>query len=422
MYNSSEKKRDPFRWVMLLFVCLFFFIVLGFTNQSFNIFLRVITEDMGWTTTQRTAIAAAMSSGMIWFVFVAGTLLDRFSAKKILGSVILVAAVLVFLRGQAQGFTFFFMLMFAFGAVSAFYQPACTKIITLWFDKDELTLANGFLTAASPMGQITASYLGVPMMAALGGWKALFMVMGGAAATVAIFFFFLGKDKKSADAALGSTSIGASDLGFWKNIKGVSKAPLFWIYCIANVAFLGTVYAGGSLGQVVLQADPNWLLDPAVSSRIPAFNNITSMCAYVIVPLVIAKIGFKWFRPLAIVGGIIAPIMFYIGYQSYSFWTLAVCMMIAGVFYGAIIPAPKVLMLSLPQVSGLRAGTGLGFYTTIERVGITVMTTFLGTLISTHPGSMAVVLSRFFQIQLISPALLIIAMIIIHKQKKKEAA
>ena len=33
-----------------------------------------MTEDMGWTVTQRASIAAAMSSGMIWFVFVAGIL------------------------------------------------------------------------------------------------------------------------------------------------------------------------------------------------------------------------------------------------------------------------------------------------------------------------------------------------------------
>ena len=131
----SEGK-NPFRWVMLLFVCLFYFIILGFCNQSFNILLGTITTDMGWDTAQRTAIAGAMPSGMIWFVFIAGITMDKISVKKVLGSSIMICAVLIFLRGQAEGFMFFWVLMFLFGVASAFYSPATTKVITLWFDKD----------------------------------------------------------------------------------------------------------------------------------------------------------------------------------------------------------------------------------------------------------------------------------------------
>ncbi|MDF2949123.1 MAG: yjjL, partial [Sedimentibacter sp.] len=203
----QSKGKSSFRWVMLLFVCLFYFLILGFCNQSFNILLGTITTDMGWEATQRTAVATAMSTGMIWFVFVAGIMMDKFSVKKVLGSSVLICAALIFLRGQAKGFTFFFTLMFLFGAASAFYMPATTKIITLWFDSDELALANGFLTAASPMGQITANYFAVKIMMAIGGWQALYTFIGVAVVVLTIAFFVFAKERKSSEASLVSNTL-----------------------------------------------------------------------------------------------------------------------------------------------------------------------------------------------------------------------
>ena len=195
-FNDSTVKlneKDPFRWVMLLFIFLFYFTILGFTNQTFNILLATITEDMGWSTTQRTAIAGAMSSGMIWFVFAAGAMLDRFSVKKIMGSAVLLAAALILIRGQAQNFEVWFVIMFLFGVASAFYMPACTKMIGLWFDDRELAFANGVLTAASPIGQLTANLFGVRIMYAVGGWETLYTMMGISVTLIVIFFFIIGR-------------------------------------------------------------------------------------------------------------------------------------------------------------------------------------------------------------------------------------
>lgn len=407
----SEGK-NPFRWVMLLFVCLFYFIILGFCNQSFNILLGTITTDMGWDTAQRTAIAGAMPSGMIWFVFIAGITMDKISVKKVLGSSIMICAVLIFLRGQAEGFMFFWVLMFLFGVASAFYSPATTKVITLWFDKDELPLANGCLTAASPIGQITANYSAVKIMQSIGGWQALYSLIGVACFVVAVAFFVLGKDRKSEDASLKSNILTKEDLGLWKNVKGIIKVPYVWLMIIANMCFLGSIYAGGTFGLLVLQTDPGWMIDTAVSGRIPAWNNLFSMFAYILIPIVISKIGRQHYPKIAIICGLVAPICFFIGYRSYNVTVISAMMAISGIFYGGIVPAPKVLMLEHPEVSGLRAGTALGVYVTLERIGITIFITILGTLISQNPQQMSIVLSRFFLIQLISPLLIFIGMFV----------
>ena len=417
----NSRGKSPFRWAMLLFVCLFYFLILGFCNQSFNILLKTITTDMGWEATQRTAVATAMSTGMIWFVFVAGIMMDKFSVKKVLGSSVAICAVLIFLRGQATGFMFFFTIMFLFGAASAFYMPATTKIITLWFDSDELPLANGCLTAASPVGQITANYFAVKIMLAIGGWQTLYTMIGVCVMVLTLAFFIMGKERKSEDASLASNTLTKDDLGLWKNIKGILKVPYVWLMIFANMFFLGSIYAGGAFGQLVLQTDPGWMIDKAVSGKIPAWNNLASMFAYILVPLFIAKIGRKHYTKIAVICGILAPVCFAIGFRSYDITIISVMMVIAGICYGGIVPAPKVLMLQRPEVSGPRAGTALGLYVTAERIGITIFTATLGTLISSGTMQMSHVLSSFFLLQLIAPALIFIG-IFLNKNSAKKAA
>lgn len=415
----QSKGKSPFRWVMLMFVVLFYFIILGFANQSFNILLATITTDMGWDTVQRTAVAGAMSTGMIWFVFVAGITMDKISTKKVLASSVIMSAILIFLRGQATGFMFFWILMFLFGVASAFYMPATTKIITLWFDRDELAFANGWLTAASPMGQLTANYFAVKIMMAIGGWQALYMLVGVCVLLVAVAFLFFGKERTSEEASLESASLTKDDLGLWKNVKGILKVPYVWMMILANMFFLGSIYAGGTFGQVVLQTDPGWMIDKAVSGRIPAWNNMFSMFAYILVPLFIAKIGRKHYTKIAIVAGIIAPLCFIFGYRTYDVVFLSVMMAVAGIMYGAIVPAPKVLMLSHPEVSGPRAGTALGVYVTVERIGITTFITILGTLISSGTMQMSHVYSYFYILQLVSPLLIFLGIFVKRRDMEK---
>ena len=419
--NQQVQSRNPFRWVMLLFVCLFYFLILGYGNQAFNILLATITQDMGWEPAQRTAVATAMSTGMIWFVFVAGITMDKISTKKVLATAIALCGVLFFLRGQATGFMFFFVIMFIFGAVSAFYMPATTKIITLWFDKDELALANGCLTAASPLGQITANYFAVRIMTSLGGWTTMYVTLGVVVFVAAIAFFVFGKEKKSADASLSSEALSKEDLGLWKNIKGILKVPYVWVMCVANMCFLGAIYAGGTYGQLVLQTDPGWMIDRSVSGQIPAWNNFASMFCYILFPIFIAKIGRKHYTKCAIICGLIAPVCFMIGYSSYSVMLLSAMMLLSGICYGAIVPAPKVLMLQHPQVSGPRAGTALGMYVTIERIGISLFTGTLGTLISLGTIPISNVLSYFYAIQFIAPVLIFVG-IFMRKAEVKKAS
>jgi MFS family permease len=145
------------------------------------------------------------------------------------------------------------------------------------------------------------------------------------------------------------------------------------------------------------------------------------MFSYILVPLFIAKIGRQNYTKVAVLCGILAPICFIVGYGSYSVTVISIMMALAGIFYGGIVPAPKILMLSHPEVSGPRAGTALGLYVTAERIGISFFTATLGSLISTGTMSMNFVLTWFWVIQFVAPILIFVG-IFIKKHDAKKAA
>ena len=426
--DVSLIRRNPFRWVMLAFICFFYFFILGFSNQAFNALLATISLDLGWTDVQRTSVATAVPTGMIWFVFFAGVLTDKISVKKLLCSAIAVGGILIALRGQAQGFMFFFMIMFLFGVASAFYLPSCTKVVSLWFDKDELMFANGCLTAASPLGMLVANLFTARIIAAVGGWRMMYMIIGIVSILVVCAFFIVGRERKSEDASLSSNILTTADLGFWKNIKGVMKVPLVWLFAIANMFYLGTLYAAMRWGQFIFQSDPGWGLDLVRSGQIAAFANITSMLAFVLVPMIIAKIGRVHYKKIAIVSGVVSATLMIVGPMSYNFIFICICMVITGFMSGAIVPAPKLMMLNLPEVSGARAGTAMGFFHTVEQIGIAVLTALLGALILI-PGTQSglefqyagVVLGVFYSLQYASPVLLIVSIFVIKRLMKQAA-
>lgn len=419
----ETQKKDPQRWLMLFFVCLLFFMINGFVFQTFNLLLRTIAVDLGWSAAERAYVATGLSTGMIWFVFISGMAMDKFNLKRMLGSFLVFAGIFVIFRGYTYNATAYFILMFVYGMAISFIVPSLTKIVSLWFDSHDLALANGILTASSPIGQIAGNMLTIPLSKALGGWNLVFTCQGGLLIAIAIAFLIFAKNKKNLEAALSSALIKSeADLGLWKNIKGISKSPLVWLFIISNAFMMGQIYAGGSQGQVVLQGDPKWMLDKSISGIIPSCTNLACAFSYIIVPWLYAKYFTKKsyernYKIAAVVCGLVCPFALSSAYMSYDFTRACILMAIAGVCYGAIVPASKVLLLKLPEVSGARAGTALGAMTTLERIAQSIFTGIVGGYMAIYPDRMAEMVGKSYYLLAVPPLLILVSLIL---EVKKE--
>ena len=413
--------KSPYRWVMLILVMLVYIVVLGFTNQAFNVLLADIVGDQGWTDVQKTAVSGAMATGMVWFCFVAGNVIDKTSVKKVMGTALILLAVLIFLRGQATGFVVWYIMMFIYGVVSAFYQPCVTKTVSLWFDKDELSFANGCTTAASPIGQVTANLFAARIAQNLsGGWRQLFVIVGIVVFVLMVVWWVLARNRTNAQAALTSAEA-QEKTKLSQNIAGIMRDPYVWCMILADAFFLGAIYAGGTYGAYVMRSDPNWAIDAVYAGYPSMCNNIFSTCAYLLTPLICRKIrpngnAYKWW---VMISGFIAPIFFIIGYRTYSLTAIMVCFGLAGAFYGGIVPGTKVLMLRRESVAGPRAGAAFGLMMTVERIAITICVNALGSIIFTSTDTMAITMSNYYFIQFGGPICVAIAFIYDHQKRKK---
>ncbi|NLW79748.1 MAG: MFS transporter [Ruminococcaceae bacterium] len=426
--QATQSYGKNMKWVMLIFACLIFFAINGVIYTTFNVLLVTVATDLGWSDAQRGIVATAYPTGMIWFVFIAGIALDKFNFKRMMGSLMVITGVLVILRVFTQDATVFAALMFIYGAATAFLVPGVTKIIGLWFDQKQLAVANGILTSSSPLGQLCGNLFGVTWANMLGSWQTLFVITGIFAILIGVAFFIFTKNRRNVDAALSSDTVKSEkDLGVIKNLLSVIRMPQMWMYILANFAFLGVVYTLSYQLPVVMQADPTWGLAPGQPGQILAFNNFSSMIGYTLVPILIARIFRKNYernyKVIAICAAALATTISIIGLSSYNAGTASVCMLISGLLYGACLPAPKVLMLKLPGVSGARAGTALGVYITLERVAQSLFVGVLGASIAANPATGGSTIVAILFLQYLSPVMIALAMVYEHfKNKKRKAA
>ncbi len=104
---------------------------------------------------------------------------------------------------------------------------------------------------------------------------------------------------------------------------------------------------------------------------------------------------------------------------SYSYVYACISMATSGLLYGCCLPAPKVLLLQLPEVSGPRAGTAIGIYTTIERVCVVVFVAIIGPKVlawdPSVPG-MSPFVGKIQALMYIQPILLALALLINKKR------
>ncbi|MBQ1435151.1 MAG: hypothetical protein IIZ19_04585, partial [Clostridia bacterium] len=105
---------------------------------------------------------------------------------------------------------------------------------------------------------------------------------------------------------------------------------------------------------------------------------------------------------------------------SYSYVYACISMATSGLLYGCCLPAPKVLLLQLPEVSGPRAGTAIGIYTTIERVCVVVFIALVGPkILSWTPDlgyGMSPLVGRIQMLMYIQPILLALALLVNKKR------
>ena len=173
---GTGERIGRYRWTIC--ALLFFATTINYIDrQVLGILAPDLQKEIGWTELDYGRIVIAFQVSYAVMMLVWGRILDRIGTKRGLGIAVAwwsLAAMGTALARSAMGFG---VARFLLGVGEAANFPASIKTVAEWFPKSERALATGIFNAGTNVGAIVAP-MTVPLIAALWGWRAAFVVTG----------------------------------------------------------------------------------------------------------------------------------------------------------------------------------------------------------------------------------------------------
>ena len=189
--SAGVVKRTKVRYVILLMI----FVITTFNyadRATLSITGSAMRTEFGFDAIKMGYIFSAFSWAYVLSQLPAGSLLDRFGARRVYAASIFLWSVFTLLQSSigfagsaASAVIALFVLRFAMGMAEAPAFPANAKVVASWFPTAERGTASAIFNAA----QYFAAVIFTPLMAWIThayGWQHVYMVMGAAGIVLAL--------------------------------------------------------------------------------------------------------------------------------------------------------------------------------------------------------------------------------------------
>ena len=198
-----------------------------------------------------------------------GVLLDRFGARRVESSLLVIAAVgsAIFACGQSIGVLAIGRGMIGLG-VSACLM-ASFKSFSQWFTLEKQASLTGWMMTSGTLGALAAS---TPLNAALqvASWRSIFFVLSGLTLAVAAWLFLSVPDKAGIARPEPLTAQ-------WSGIKQILSSRHFWRFAPVGVTQIGGFMAVQSLWSSA------WMINVNGFPRALAADHLAAMSAAMVV-------------------------------------------------------------------------------------------------------------------------------------------
>ncbi|HSE90669.1 MAG TPA: MFS transporter [Candidatus Binatia bacterium] len=175
--------RDKSRWAILTLISVSH--IIGATAQyGINTLAPFYQEELGLSRAQVGLFFSAFYLAMTGASFGAGWLADRLGIRKTTLQGHVALGVCTVAASMAPSFAWAFASFFLAGLGYSFLNPASTKGVMVWFDRDERATAMGIKQTGVPAGGVVVALLAAPLVLII-GWR-------GALAALGIINFFFG--------------------------------------------------------------------------------------------------------------------------------------------------------------------------------------------------------------------------------------
>ncbi|MBM4299398.1 MAG: MFS transporter, partial [Deltaproteobacteria bacterium] len=175
-------ERGHVRWAILALISVSH--IIGAAAQfGISALAPFYQDELGLSRAQVGLFVSAFYLAMTGASFGAGWLADRMGVRQTTLQGHLSVGICIASAALAPSFAWAFASFFLCGLGYAFLNPASTKGVMAWFQRDERATAMGIKQTGVPAGGFLAALLAAPLVLLI-GWRGAFVVLG-----VANFFF-----------------------------------------------------------------------------------------------------------------------------------------------------------------------------------------------------------------------------------------
>lgn len=253
------------KWRLIAFVFLPFA-----TGFYLSYLLRNINAVIGGPLTSELGLDAGqfgLLTSVYFLTFAAaqlpvGILLDRYGPRRVQSGLFVVAASGAALFALSESFVLLVLSRALIGLGVAAALAAGLKAIVLWFPKERLPLANGWMVMLGALGAVTAT---TPVEALLAwiGWRELFLVLAAVTAACALIVYLVVPDSPSTERVVSKDMT--------PGLRAVFTDRRFWRLAPLSATSIGTAWALQGLWAA------GWLTDVERFDRVSLVRHLLVM-------------------------------------------------------------------------------------------------------------------------------------------------
>lgn len=188
-YNGRPKAVEQvLPWLVCFSASLFFF----YEFIQGNMFASIadnIMQDFHVQADKMAYLSSIYYLSNVLFLFVAGIVLDRFSAKKTILIAMFLCVLSTFMLAHAQSFYLALFCRFVTGIGSAFCFLGPIRIASRWFPPRRMAMVTGIIVTMAMTGGMLAQYPLTRLVADI-GWRDALMQVGWLGFAMLIFMVF----------------------------------------------------------------------------------------------------------------------------------------------------------------------------------------------------------------------------------------
>ena len=363
---------ESFRWTVLALITVSHIIGAG-AQYGINTLAPFYQQDLDLSRAQIGLFFTAFYLGMAGLSIAAGWLTDRLGVRGTAVMGHLVVGFFTTAASLAPSFGWAFVSFFLAGLGYSFLNPASTKGVMSWFQREERATAMGIKQTGVPLGGVVAALVG-PFLVLFSGWRMALAGFGIINLIFGIFFWMLWREpvdgSGSSDQALSPS----------QQVKGIPKLKSLLTVSLGTVVLL--VGQMSLLTYIPLYLKEIMGFSPYWASRALAMIQVGAMVGRIGWGIVSDRL-FDGRRKivLVLIGSLAVALSLTLGLipSGISLYILMPLIFLAGL---CMVGHQGVSYALIAELAGkARTGTALGVVLTVNSVGAIIGTPSFGYLV-----------------------------------------